>query len=80
MKPFLHGKKTLPITTLRPPSGLATALAMSCGNGHPNTMTPSNNSGASVEVVKEGDKVIRLIVTCTCGERVEIECLYPAGS
>jgi hypothetical protein len=24
--------------------------------------------------------VVRLIVTCACGERVEVECLYPAGS
>ena len=41
----------------------------------PGTVTP-----ATVEVVKEGDKVVRLIVTCSCGERVEVECLYPAGS
>ena len=31
------------------------------------------------DTVKEGDKVVRLIVTCICGERVEIECLYSAG-
>jgi len=29
--------------------------------------------------VKEGDKVVRLIVTCACGERIEVDCLYPAG-
>jgi hypothetical protein len=33
-----------------------------------------------VEVIKEGDKIVRLVVTCACGERVEVECLYPAGS
>jgi hypothetical protein len=32
-----------------------------------------------LEVIKEGDKVVRLIVVCCCGERMEIECLYPAG-
>jgi hypothetical protein len=40
---------------------------------------PTGGASAHVEVVKEGDKVVRLIVTCTCGERVEIECLYSAG-
>lgn len=33
-------------------------------------------SGPSVEVVKEGDKIVRLIVRCACGERLEVECLY----
>ena len=36
-------------------------------------------AGPTVECVKQGDKVTRLIVTCTCGERIEIECIYPAG-
>lgn len=30
-----------------------------------------------VEVIKQGDKVMRIVVTCTCGERTEIECVYP---
>ena len=30
--------------------------------------------------VAEGDKVVRLVVTCACGERIEVECIYPAGS
>jgi hypothetical protein len=34
--------------------------------------------GPSVEVVKEGDKIVRLIVKCSCGERLEVECLYSA--
>jgi hypothetical protein len=37
-------------------------------------------SGPHVEAVKEGDKIVRLIVTCSCGEKIEIDCLYPAGS
>jgi hypothetical protein len=40
---------------------------------------PGESHNASVETIKEGDKVVRLIVTCGCGERVEIECLYNAG-
>lgn len=34
-------------------------------------------AGPSVECVKQGDKVVRLIVTCGCGERIEVDCLYP---
>jgi hypothetical protein len=75
MKPFLQGKKTLQVEPLRPPSG----------HTHGTTGLPQGGSaagklnGPNVEVVKEGDKVVRLIVTCTCGERVEVECIYPAG-
>jgi hypothetical protein len=80
MNSFLQGKKPLGVPPLRPlaaaprasissvvPAARAAASA-SCEGAHP-----------SVEVVKEGDKVVRLVVVCTCGERVEIECLYPAG-
>jgi len=38
----------------------------------------SNESGPSVDVVKEGDKIVRLIVKCSCGEKLEVECLYSA--
>lgn len=40
----------------------------------------SGGNEANVEVVKEGDRVVRLVVTCCCGEKVEIECLYPVGT
>jgi hypothetical protein len=33
-------------------------------------------AGPTVECVKQGDKVVRLIITCTCGERIEVDCLY----
>lgn len=39
----------------------------------------SDTGGPTVECVMQGEKVARLIVTCSCGERIEIECLYPAG-
>jgi hypothetical protein len=32
----------------------------------------------TVECVREGDRITRLIVTCACGERTEIDCLYGA--
>lgn len=80
MKPFLQGKKTLDAEPLRLPQAAALALAPRCGKpAAPNGAAPANAQGAHVEVVKEGDKVVRLIVHCVCGERVEIECLYSAG-
>lgn len=93
MKSFLQGKKSLDIAPLRMPPGLsvpnatsrdalrtpvATAQGGGQGQGHGHAHA-NGVGGASVEVVKEGDKVVRLIVTCTCGERIEVECLYPAG-
>jgi len=79
MKSFLQGKKTLAVEALRPPSELAISLAPKC---EARPLAAANAPGASsahVEVVKEGDKVVRLIVTCVCGEKVEIECLYSPG-
>jgi hypothetical protein len=80
MKSFLQGKKTLNTAPLRPP-GAATVNAALRPHAHaPVTVVTPGASSAHVEVVKEGDKVVRLVVTCVCGERVEIECLYSAGS
>lgn len=81
MNSFLQGKKTLSVPPLRP---LPAALRPRELTPAPSHQSPAPTMGAShgqpsVEVVKEGDKVVRLIVVCTCGERVEIECLYPAG-
>jgi hypothetical protein len=30
----------------------------------------------TVEAIKEGDRVVKLIVTCRCGEKIEILCAY----
>lgn len=32
----------------------------------------------SVECIREGGRVARLVVTCACGERIEIDCKYDA--
>ena len=77
MKSFLHGKKNLGAESLRPPPQFAASLPPQCAPLKP--PTDAGASSAHVEVVKEGDKVVRLIVSCACGERVEIECLYSAG-
>lgn len=80
MKPFLHGKKNLGVEPLRPPGPFSATVAVpGGGNHHGGSHSPLGSANAQVEVVKEGDKVVRLIVTCTCGERVEIECLYTTG-
>lgn len=87
MKSFLQGKNTLSIPALRPPSSAAAPANVSCATSRPAVKSPGHShahapasGNATVEVVKEGDKVVRLIVICGCGERVEVECLYPAGS
>jgi hypothetical protein len=79
MKPFLQGKETLSVSPLKAPPAAPGTGFPSCGAASGAAIRPTG-SNASVEVVKEGDKVVRLIVTCVCGERVEVECLYSAGT
>ncbi len=77
MKPFLHGKKTLDAPPLRPPPGLNAMLVPQNASA---LRPPSDHAhNPTVETIKEGDKVVRLVITCGCGERIEVECLYPAG-
>lgn len=71
MKPFLLGKKPLAATPLRAPTAHHAY--------HSEGLVKPALSGPHVEAVKEGDKVVRLVVTCACGERIEIDCLYPAN-
>ena len=71
MKPFLSGRRNLECTPLRAPHMHKTAAP--AGSVRP----PAE--GPSVEVVKQGDKVVRILVTCGCGEKIEVDCLYPAG-
>ena len=80
MKPFLQGRKNLGVEPLHPPGPFRAAISAHGPGIHGDgSHSPLAGANAQVEVVKEGDKVVRLIVTCTCGERVEIECLYTAG-
>jgi hypothetical protein len=71
MKPFLSGKRTLDAAPLSAPHIHKAA---------PKGAVRPPADGPAVEVVKQGDKVVRIVVTCSCGEKVEVECLYPAGS
>lgn len=75
MKPFLHGRPVQLSAPLHPVGNIATgplARAVALGQKH-------GSQGPTVECVKQGEKVMRLIVTCSCGERIEVECIYPAG-
>ena len=73
MQPFLTGRNATDSPSLQPARVPAEVWSggqvRACASG-----------GPSVETVKEGDKIVRIIVTCACGERTEVECLYPAGS
>jgi hypothetical protein len=73
MRPFLQGKKTLPTPALQAPTPRA-VLSLT------GVVSPAMASQPNIEVVKEGEKVVRLVITCACGERMEVECLYRAGS
>lgn len=76
MKPFLSGRPQVPASTLQPlaDTGLPGAPRVA-KHAH----SPAQGPSASVECIKQGDRVTKLIVTCTCGERIEIDCQYPAG-
>jgi hypothetical protein len=78
MKSFLQGKKMLEMESLKPPAGGAT-LSAQVGKLRSASICTPEAASAQVEVVREGDKIVRLVVHCVCGERVEIECLYSAG-
>lgn len=81
MNSFLQGKKTLTVAPLRPLVSAIPSAGGAAGTAPKSAPAIAPSHGQpTVEVVKEGDKVVRLVVVCSCGERVEIECLYPAGS
>ena len=75
MKSFLAGKRTLDVVPLRAPSGPSALAENPPGPGG----APAPAMAPHVDIVKQGDKIVRLVITCACGERTEIECLYPPG-
>lgn len=77
MKSFLHGRQVQKMDPLKSLSATAPgpgAKVQGAASHH-----DSGGASPTIECVKEGDKVVRLVVTCTCGEKIEIDCLYPAG-
>lgn len=76
MKSFLAGRKSLSTPPLRPPPTHTHPRRTPAATGGVRPVS----QGPVVDVVKEGDKVVRIVVTCGCGERIEVECLYTAGA
>lgn len=70
MKSFLQGKKSLNDAPLRPPAAAPALRHVAPAS------PPAEGHAHHVEVIKEGDKVVRIIVTCRCGERTEVDCIY----
>ena len=78
MKSFLQGKRSLDIAALKAPQTGVVPATGGTAIGEP-TGRQSPACRRRSTLVKQGDKIMRIIVTCTCGERTEIECLYPPG-
>jgi len=76
MKSFLQGKRSLDIAALKAPQ---TGIIPTTDGTKPVEAPAIAGVSPQVELVKQGDKIVRIIVTCTCGERTEIDCLYPPG-
>jgi len=81
MKPFLSGRAQTTTPALQPLSSpvVKDGGARIGSHNHLSTgvLGKDSESAPTIECVKQGDKVVRLIVTCSCGERIEIDCLYP---
>jgi hypothetical protein len=80
MKSFLSDRPRIPTPDTAPNRESALALASDPNPKKSEHHLYGGPKSSSVNCVREGDRIIRLVVTCTCGERIEIECLYAAGS
>ena len=80
MKSFLSDRPNSAVASLKPlVEKFSSASAAAPRAGSPSGARPATELHAhlpAVECVKQGDRVTHLVVTCTCGERIEIDCLY----
>ena len=82
MKSFLSGRTGVAVldspnpVEVEAPSGLS-LLASACAL--PSAAAPKAGA-SSVQCVREGDVIKKLIVTCECGKIVEIDCRYTTGA
>ncbi len=77
---FLQGRKALAVAPLRPVTGTPSSVSTPAAKARATQATSTcDNNHPTIDVVKEGGKVVRIVVTCSCGERTEIECLYAGG-
>lgn len=77
MKSFLSGRQQISGGGLQPMTNAVAKPAISGLPGHGHGKDAPSSGGATVQCIKQGDQIVRLIVTCTCGEKIEIDCLYP---
>jgi hypothetical protein len=62
-------------------SGSALAGGFGSPGATPQAKAHAGHAEAThIECVREGDRITRLLITCACGERIEIDCLYAAGA
>jgi hypothetical protein len=86
MKSFLSGRPSSQMGALKPVvkdghpkanmPGKTPARATPVGGAAGASAAEPHQHLPSVECIKQGDKVSMLVVTCSCGEKIEIDCLY----
>ncbi len=82
MKSFLSGRAGVAVldspnsTEVEKPSGLS---VLASTPALPGAAAPKVGT-SSVQCVREGDVIKKIIVTCECGKIVEIDCQYRDGA
>jgi len=77
MKSFLSAR-----TRVDSPPGMESSESHPLGKGlksRASVCSSPGQPGLPIECLREGDKIVRLKVTCACGEVIEIDCLYDVG-
>jgi hypothetical protein len=77
MKSFLSGRQQIVGGGLQPMTNAVAKPAIAGLPGHAHGKDGAASGGATVQCIKQGEQIVRLIVTCTCGEKIEIDCQYP---
>jgi len=82
MKSFLSGRTGVAVSDspnpveVEAPSGLS---LLASARALPGAAAPKAGA-SSVQCVREGDVIKKLVVTCECGKIVEIDCQYTTGA
>lgn len=92
MKSFLEGRKAsqtrtghpdLPAHPPAPPRG-SSPSSRAAAPGLSGALQPRVKSGGhpdhgapEIECLRQGDRIVSILITCSCGERIELDCLYP---
>lgn len=80
MKSYLTGRSngfnSTPVKDTPKNTGLASVNVLS---GKHTAASSSGSCTPEVECIRQGDRVSRIIIHCTCGEEIEINCVYPSA-